>query len=144
MGTEIDLTIVKQIVALQNRSEKQLEELWYKFFDHPPAVYSKAHMIGKLAYKIQELAYGGVDEQTEAKMKAAEHDVSRSKKQLKKKYVPMVGTRILKNYKGRTHEVTVIDGGFAYDGAVYSSLSAIAQKITGTKWNGIKFFNIKE
>ncbi len=141
---QIDLTIVKQIIELQNKSIKELDELWHKLFDHPPAVCSKAHMIGKLAYKIQELAYGGVDEQTEAKIRAAERDVNRPKKTLVKKYIPMIGTKIMKNYKGKTHEILVVNDGFAYEGAVYGSLSAIAQKITGTKWNGLKFFNIKE
>ncbi len=144
MKNQTDLTVIKQIVALQNQSTKQLEELWYKLFDCPPAVYSKPHMIGKLAYKIQELAYGGLDERTEAKIRAAERDVSRPKKTLKKKYMPMVGTKIVKNYRDKTHEILVVDDGFAYEGVVYSSFSAIAQIITGTKWNGLKFFNIKE
>jgi hypothetical protein len=54
----------------------------------------------------------------------------------------MIGTRIVKEYRGKMHEVTVVSDEFAYSGAIFSSLSAVAQKITGTKWNGIKFFNL--
>jgi hypothetical protein len=54
----------------------------------------------------------------------------------------MVGTKIVKEYKGKTHEVTVVEEGFSYGGAIFKSLSAVAQKITGTKWNGLRFFNI--
>jgi hypothetical protein len=50
--------------------------------------------------------------------------------------------RVQKEYRGQIHEILVVNDGFAYAGAVYGSLSAIATKIAGTKWNGLKFFNI--
>jgi hypothetical protein len=114
-----------------------------EMFDHPPAVTSKQHMISKLAYRIQELVYGGIDEDTEKKIQACAKEVSRPKKILNRKFCPMIGTKIVKEYKDQIHEILVVNDGFAYAGTVYSSLSAIATKITGTKWNGIKFFNLK-
>jgi hypothetical protein len=138
-----DLAVVKQIVALQSKSAKELHDFWYKMFSHPPAVDSRQHMIAKLAYRIQELAYGGTDETTENKIQAAVREISRPKSSGSfRKFTPMIGTRIVKEYRGKMHEVTVVSDGFVYAGAVYSSLSAIANKITGTKWNGIKFFNL--
>ena len=51
------------------------------------------------------------------------------------------GTRLRRDWKGKTYEVFVRDDGkFEYDGAVYRSLSAVATEITGTHWNGKKFF----
>jgi hypothetical protein len=59
--------------------------------------------------------------------------------------LPMPGGVIVKQYKGRTHVVQVLDDGrFAYDDRRYTSLSAIAQEITGTKWNGLLFFGLTE
>ena len=56
--------------------------------------------------------------------------------------LPMPGTRLKRKYKGHVYEVEVLDKGFAYDGEVYRSLSAIAQAITGSHWNGYLFFGI--
>ena len=58
------------------------------------------------------------------------------------KFSPMIGTKITKKYNDQMIEIVVVNNGFAYDGEVYKSLSAIATKITGTKWNGLKFFGV--
>ncbi len=108
-------------------------------FDVPPIFRTKQYMIPKLAYKIQELAYGGVDEETQKKLKTEANNLNKSKK-----YSPMVGTKIVREYKGKILEVTVVEEGFSYEGCIFKSLSAVAQKITGTKWNGLKFFNVGE
>ena len=52
------------------------------------------------------------------------------------------GTRLLREWQGRTHHVTVVTGGFEYDGKVWRSLSAIARSITGTRWSGPAFFGL--
>ncbi|MBQ3564643.1 MAG: DUF2924 domain-containing protein [Alphaproteobacteria bacterium] len=132
-----DLLVIKQILALKSMSFGELDKLWTKMFDAPPAFRTKSYMIPKLAYKIQELAYGGIDSETEKKLKYEANHLNRNRK-----YTPMVGTKIVKEYKGKMIEVTVVEEGFSYDGVVFKSLSAVAQKITGTKWNGLKFFNI--
>jgi DUF2924 family protein len=56
--------------------------------------------------------------------------------------VPMPGSVLVKEYRGRTIAVRVFDSGFEYDGRRFSSLSAIAKEITGTKWNGLLFFGL--
>jgi hypothetical protein len=53
------------------------------------------------------------------------------------------GTRLVREWRGRTHEVLVLDDGFAWQGRHYRSLSAIARKITGTAWSGPLFFGLK-
>jgi hypothetical protein len=69
------------------------------------------------------------------------HDISKGKK---KTYKALLGTKIVKEYKDKLHEIFVVHDGFSYNGRVYSSLSAIAQQITGTKWNGLVFFGVKK
>ena len=54
-----------------------------------------------------------------------------------------LGTRLLREWQGRTHHVTVVADGFAYDGRVWPSLSAIARAITGTRWSGPAFFGLR-
>lgn len=58
--------------------------------------------------------------------------------------LPLPGGTIVREYKGRTHEVTVLENGFEYDGEHYRSLTAVAKQITGTHWNGFGFFNLSQ
>lgn len=52
------------------------------------------------------------------------------------------GTKLVREFKGKRYSVTVIQNGYEYNGKKYKSLSAIANKITGTRWNGKKFFRV--
>ena len=146
VNTKQDLSVIKQVAALQSMKNAELETVWHKLFDHPPEVASRQYMIGKLAYKIQELAYGGVDSETENKIKAGAKRILTPTDQKKKacRFTPMIGTTITKEYHGKVHEVLVVNDGFAYNNEIYRSLSAIATKIAGTRWNGLKFFGVKK
>lgn len=141
-----DLSIIKQVMQLQDMNIRELTKTWHTLFDHEPDVASQRYMIEKLAYRIQELAYGGLDTETDGKIKSCAKEITKknaapvSKKS--HKFCPMIGTKIVKEYKGKTHEVMVVNDGFSYDGMVFRSLSAIATKIAGTKWNGLKFFGV--
>ncbi len=128
---------------MKKKSLTELNKLWDKMYDNPPAFRTKQYLLPKLAYRIQELAYGGLDVTTEKQIVAAAKELDKRKPK-GKKYQPTVGAKIVKEYKGQMHEVTAVEDGFAYGGSVYKSLSAIATKITGTKWNGLRFFNIGE
>jgi len=141
-NTKNDLSIIKQIIALKSMDENSLRNMWDKFFDCKPEVSSRQHMVAKIAYKIQELAYGGVDPATEEKIREQAKKTSLKNQKKKKKFQPQVGTKIVKEYHDKTYEVLVVNDGFAYEGAIFKSLSAIANKITGTKWNGLKFFGV--
>ncbi len=54
-----------------------------------------------------------------------------------------MGTRLLREWRGRTHHVSVVAGGYEYDGKTWKSLSAIARAITGTRWSGPLFFGVR-
>jgi hypothetical protein len=58
--------------------------------------------------------------------------------------MPVVGTRLVREWNGIEHTVTVLRDGFEFAGRKYKSLSAIARAITGTRWNGWRFFGIRE
>lgn len=142
-----DLTIIKQITKLQSMTAQELDNVWRTMFDHEPEVNSRKYIIGKIAYRIQELAYGALATETEDKIKACakatQMNVAAPKAQKSKKFSPAIGTMITKKYHDKIHEVMVVNEGFSYEGMVYKSLSAIANKITETKWNGLKFFDVR-
>jgi hypothetical protein len=145
--TENDFEILKRIMKLQKQSEKELLKIWHTMFDENPEIKSRKYMVAKLAYKIQELAYGGLDIETENKIRNCAKEVTKEKTVASKKtrkFSPMIDTKISKEHGGKIHEVLVVNDGFSYEGTVYKSLSAIATKITGTRWNGLKFFGVKK
>jgi hypothetical protein len=141
MTKKDDLDIIRQVLKLKTMSLNELRDLWYSLYKHDPISDTKMYMIPQLAYRIQELAYGGTDEATERKIQQVAHDISKGKK---KSYKPLLGTKIVKEYRDKLHEIFVVADGFSYNGRVYGSLSAVAQQITGTKWNGLVFFNVKK
>lgn len=57
---------------------------------------------------------------------------------------PVVGTRLVREWDGVEHTVTVINDGFDWQGRKFKSLSAVARAITGTQWNGYRFFGLRE
>ena len=57
--------------------------------------------------------------------------------------LPLPGSLLARDYKGQTIVVKVLDSGFEYDGRVFGSLSAVAQEVTGAKWNGFAFFGLR-
>jgi hypothetical protein len=56
---------------------------------------------------------------------------------------PVVGTQLIREWRGFQHKVTVLADGFEWEGRRYKSLSAVARAITGTRWNGLTFFGVK-
>jgi len=97
-----------------------------------------------LAYKVQEQRAGGLSRSTRralcyaAQLPAAEQ----GRAPLPRKLTP--GTRLVRDWHGVGHTVVVTESGFEYDGKLWKSLSAIARAITGTHWNGPRFFGLAE
>ena len=112
------------------------EEIWKKYFDAPPTTYNKEFYISRIAHRIQELAYGGLSANQQkliANMYVPPED---------RNNLPPAGTRIVREYLGVENVVTVMKDGFEYNGMKYSSLSAVAKKITGRKISGRYFFGL--
>lgn len=132
-----DLTIIKRITKLQSMPFQELDNVWRTMFDHEPEVNSRKYIISRIAYRIQELAYGELKTETENKIKACAKETQRKSvapiPKNPKKFRPTVGTIIAKEYHDKIHEVIVVNDGFSYKGAVFKSLSAIANQVTGTK-----------
>ena len=94
----------------------------------------------EIAYRLQERFYGiSVPEATKAKLVANGDDRTPGNG------LPLAGTRLVREWKGVTHEVIVRDDGVdGYGAGRYRARSAVARKITGTKWNGRIFFGLKK
>jgi hypothetical protein len=102
-------------------------------------------MIPILAYQIQENAYGGLKPSTRKRLQKLAEGLDRSPNaELKSGPQIKPGTKLIRQWRGRRHEVLASDEGFDYDGRRYRSLSEIAREITGTRWSGPSFFGLKQ
>jgi hypothetical protein len=140
------------IVELQQQPMRDLQQRWRDLIGTDPPRYNRSFLIRRLAYRLQELAYGGLSQAARAKMEELlaqagcdELGSPRVKKQIVRgrREMPITGTRLIREWNGQPHEVIAVQGGFAYRGRRYRSLTAVAELITGTHWNGPAFFGVR-
>ena len=139
--------ILARLAALKAMSVNDLKAEWQALFDAPAPNNSRGFLEGRLAYRIQELTYGGPDKQTRRLLDLLADEVEGSlthKAQIADPRNPVVGTKLIREWDGIAHTVTVLKEGFEWDGRRYKSLSAVARAITGTRWNGYRFFGLRE
>jgi hypothetical protein len=136
-------SIAAQLAALPKTPTPELKQLWRELFDREPPGFSRSYLVSRLAYRIQELAYGGLKPATRAKLDTLADALD--PKAARKRVIngPVVGTQLIREWRGVEHKVTVLAYGFEWDGRRYKSLSAVARAITGTRWNGLVFFGVK-
>ncbi len=134
------------IETLKKLSTKELIKLWAKFFEtESPDGLHRSYLI---KYITCHKTYVALNSQTQRKLDKLVEKYEETKeviidsKQKSSTVSVTSGTKLIKEYKGRKYEVLAADRGFEYNGELYKSLSAIANKITGTRWNGKKFFGV--
>ncbi len=127
--------------ALRAASREELIRQWRRFYRSEPLRYASCEfLVRAISYAMQEQEFGGLRTPARRELLAIAkgEPVSAQTSQIRIK----PGARLLREWHGTTHEVLVTDQGFVWDGATYRSLSAIAFAITGTKWNGHRFFGL--
>jgi hypothetical protein len=128
-------------------SRKQLLQKWDELYGGAPAPSIRRElMIPFLAYKIQENAYGGLKRSTRAELRRIGRALETGSESLTPNLRPRTkpGTRMVRHWRGKPHEVLITESGFEYCGRSYGSLSQIAREITGTQWSGPAFFGLKK
>jgi hypothetical protein len=138
-------TVLAQLTALKSAPVVALKQKWRDLFGREPPPYNRRFLESRLAYRIQELAYGGLKSETIERLDAIADELDgrdgKGRRSLAGR--PIAGTRLLREWKGVEHCVTVRDEDFEYQGRPYRSLSAVARAITQTRWNGHVFFGLK-
>jgi hypothetical protein len=124
----------------------KLRDVWQtEFGDTPPACFGRELLAFGIAYAHQERRYGGF---RKASIRELDRLFARALAgSIGKGAAPPVGrpgTILVREWQGTTHHVTVVADGFIWNGNTHSSLSGIARAITGTKWNGPRFFGLRE
>ncbi|HQS18448.1 DUF2924 domain-containing protein [Reyranella sp.] len=139
-------TVLARVAALKATPTTKLKEQWTALFDRPAPPYNRRFLESRLAYRIQELAYGGLKPETVRRLEQLGEELDGGNiavRRLRGSDIPIAGTRLIREYQGVEYTVTVMADGYEWQGRPYKSLSAIARAITGTRWNGLLFFGLK-
>ena len=138
-------TVLARLAALKSAPMPTLKQQWRDLFDKEPPPYNRAFLESRLAYRIQELAYGGLRPETIERLDALadQFEPAPAKRRVSSADRPIPGTRLIREWQGTEHTVTVLVDGYEWQQRPYKSLSAIARAITGTRWNGWIFFGLK-
>jgi hypothetical protein len=133
-----------EINRLRPLNPKQLREEWRRLYHGEAPKLSRDLLVLALGYRLQELEYGGLGRATKRKLQT----IAKSLRTTGRvgSAAPTLslkpGARLLREWHGRTHTVTITEDGFEHEGANYPSLSKVAKKITGAHWSGPRFFGL--
>jgi len=156
----------KDLAELQRMSIAELCRRHLELFGEAPRCRHRQHLVREIAWKLQAAQEGGLPEdlrqyalaiarncalriritENAARRRngqSLDHTITTSVAPTHDPRLPLPGSLLFKDYKGQTYVVKVLDEGFEFDGRRFRSLSAIAQAITGTKWNGHLFFGLR-
>jgi hypothetical protein len=155
-------SILAEIEQLPKCTVAQLRDRYEQVFGEPTASRHRTYLARRIAWRLQANAEGGLSERAKlrAAQLAAESDfrvtaprktldepagpVIQAKRALPVSQEPVPGVVLTREWKGVTHQVEVLPNGYVHQGTVYKSLSAVANAITGTRWNGYVFFGLKK
>jgi len=142
-------TVLQQVAALNRMDAAALCQRWLALFGRDAPAYSAEHMVRRLAYRLQELRYGGLATAAREKLARAAKEVGNgegrrsARRKRKSANAPAPGTRLVREWRGWRHEVTVChDGTFEYAGKRFKTLSAVAKAISGQHCSGPRFFGL--
>ena len=142
-----DGAVLAQLADMQRLSVNELKAKWEALFGTPAPNNARAFLELRIGYRIQELTYGGLSRETRRVLDLladeVEGKISR-KSMVADPRNPVVGTRLVREWDGSEHTVTVLRDGYEWQGRKFRSLSAVAKAITGTNWNGFRFFGMRE
>ena len=143
--TKPDL-IPARLAALKSTSTPDLKQQWRDLFETEPPPFNRRYLESRLAYRIQELTYGGLKPETVKRLEALGEQLDGGNittRRIRADLKPIAGTRLVREWQGIEQTVTVLADGYEWQGRPYRSLSAVARAITGTRWNGWIFFGLK-
>ena len=111
--------VLARLAALKTTPTPKLKEQWRQLFESEPPAFNRRYLESRLAYRIQELAYGGLKPETVRRLEKLGEELdggSKAKRQTRADSRPIAGTRLIREYRGVEHCVTVRDDDFEHQG----------------------------
>ena len=141
-------TIDVEIARLRDLDVGALRARWHTVFGRRPSPHLPRHLLFRvLAYRLQADRFGDLDTESRRLLDGAGSPEDAGKRAVDPNRLTAdlrPGTMLAREWNGRMHRVAVLADGFAWNGKTYPSLSKIAQAITGTRWNGPRFFGLRD
>ncbi len=128
-------TVTRAVAAIASMSLVELRSEWERRYGAAPRHRSADLLRRVLAWRVQADVHGGLDAATKKLL---------AREDLPLRVAPPPGMRLAREWAGRTHEVVVIENGVVYEGKTWGSLSEVARHITGMRWNGPRFFGLRQ
>jgi hypothetical protein len=154
----MDPHLEKEIERLRQSKVKELQERYRELFGEDSPSSNRVHLFRRIAWRLQARGAGNLSDRAQQRAVELADDAELRRRAPRSFWramegrtssgahrdprLPEAGSRLTRSYQQRTIEVRVLETGFEYNGTAYSSLSAIARQITGTRWNGCLFFGI--
>jgi Protein of unknown function (DUF2924) len=136
-------TVLAQIAALKGKSTPELRAIWKELFGREAPVLGRRYLENRIAFRLQELRHGGLSDRARRRLDALADQLEPKAARRRDPGRPIPGTRLVREWKGVEHVVTVREQDFEYEGRAYKSLSAVARAIAGSQWNGWLFFGLR-
>lgn len=139
--------VLGRLAAMKVMSVLELKAEWKRLFDAEAPNNSRGYLQQRLAYRIQQLTFGGPSKPLVQMLDALADEVEGRavrRSMITDPRNPVTGTRLVREWNGTENVVTVLKDGFDWEGRRYKSLSAVAREMTGTRWNGYRFFGLRE
>jgi hypothetical protein len=163
----MEATTYQKVQGLSRMTVGELRDKYIEVFGEETRSYHKEFLRKRIAWRIQAQAEGDLSERARRRAEELANDadlrtraprdpVASGSVEVKARTatgrispsrdprLPLPGTLLAREFQGRDVVVKVLDNGFEFDGRGYKSLSAIAQEVTGSKWNGFLFFGISD
>jgi len=138
-------TLASEIASLSKLGIDELRERWKAMFGKAPSRdISRSFLTRAIAYRLQEKAFAGLKPSTRRVLAELALDgVNESSLAAEPSRIVRPGAVLVREWRGISHQVSVLEKGFCFRGKGYRSLSGIAREITGTRWSGPLFFGLK-
>ena len=158
------LNVGKELAALERMTVGELRERYGELCRETTRARNRRWLIKRIIWRMQSREQGGLSERARLRATelAADSDLRVTAPEQKPAWstavertqtttahfsgssrTPLPGTLVTRQYKGRLLQVRVLSEGFEFEGEVFRSLSAVAKRITGSHWNGYRFFNLQ-
>ena len=135
----------ESLARLPKLGLRELRQHWCVLYKAEASPHlSRELLLRAVAYRMHEVVLGGLRPQRQRQLRQFAHQLNDSQEgRVRPRPELKPGTRLVREWQGRTYDVLVLDDGFSWQGTSYRSLSAPARKITGTAWSGPLFFGLK-
>ena len=153
----MDETLRKEIESLCKLTSKELKRRYRELFGEDSPSFNRQHLFRRIAWRLQAMRQGDLSDRARERAEQLAENMDLRLRAPRRFWdelmngagerrrdprLPSAGTVLKRSYRGQMIVVTVLDQGFCYERQNYGSLSAIAYRVTGTRWNGFLFFGL--